>query len=355
MRCEVYFRSLVSGERQRIADRLLLAVLAVLSVPYRGVILLRSLAYARGLFRVHRLNRPVISVGNLTVGGTGKTPMVALLARLLLARGKKVAVISRGYGGSLEGETRIVSDGHTVFLSAAEAGDEPVHLATAVPGLMAVIGTDRHAAGRMALERLNPDVFILDDGFQHLRLHRDLNILLMDCRAPLGNGHTLPAGLLREPASAMSRSDLVVYTRCSGAEAPTVHGVIPSCRAGHILTGVELLPSGGREQFDILRGRKGVAFAGIAEPEAFFAALQDKGVEIVAAVSFGDHCRYGEPEILKLLETCRAVGADYLITTGKDAVKLAPFLGRLGTVYGAVLEMRLTDPTALDAAIDKVL
>ena len=355
MSFEGYFRGLASGERRGLADRLLLALLTILSVPYGAAVRLRAFAYASGIFRAHRLNRPVISVGNLTVGGTGKTPMVALVARLLMARGKRVAVISRGYGGSLEGEIRIVSDGRTVFLTAAEAGDEPVHLATAVPGLMAVIGTDRHAAGLLAQERLNPDVFILDDGFQHLRLHRDLNILLMDCRAPLGNGHTLPAGLLREPASAMGRANLVVYTRCSGAEAPTVHGAIPSCRAGHILTGVELLPSGGREKFDILRGRKGVAFAGIAEPGAFFASLQDKGVEIVAAVSFGDHCRYGEPEILKLLETCRAAGADYLITTGKDAVKLAPFLDRLGTVYGTVLEMRLTDPTALDAAIDKVL
>ncbi|WP_306533210.1 tetraacyldisaccharide 4'-kinase [Geobacter sp.] len=355
MSFEGYFRSLVSGERRGLVDRLLLAFLVMFSVPYGIVVRLRALAYAKGIFRVHRLNRPVISVGNLTVGGTGKTPMVALVTRLLMERGKRVAVISRGYGGSLEGEMRIVSDGYTVFLTAAEAGDEPVHLATAVPGLMAVIGSDRHAAGRLALEQLNPDVFILDDGFQHLRLHRDLNILLMDCRSPLGNGHTLPAGLLREPPSALKRADLVVYTRCAGVGAPSVHGTVPSCRAGHSLTGVELLPSGDRQPFEKLRGRRGVAFAGIAEPEAFFASLRDKGVDIVATVPFDDHCRYGEPEVARLAETCRTAGADFLITTGKDAVKLTPLLGGLGPVYVAVLEMRLIDLNPLETAIDKVL
>jgi len=355
VRGKVYFRSLLSGERQGVIDQLLLLFLAVLCVPYGVIMRLRALAYARGLFRVKRLDRPVISVGNLTVGGTGKTPMVALLARLLMARGKRVAVISRGYGGTLEGETRIVSDGRTIFLTAAEAGDEPVHLVTAVPGLLAVIGTDRYAAGTLAQEKLHPDVFILDDGFQHLRLHRDLNILRMDCRAPLGNGHTLPAGLLREPPTALQRANLVIYTRCTGAVAPSVHGAIPFCRAGHALTGVELLPGGERQPFEVLSGRRGVAFAGIAEPEAFFASLRDNGVDVVATVPFEDHCRYDESLVMPLIEICRSAGADYLITTGKDGVKLGPFLDRLGSVYAAVLEMRLADPEPLEAAIDKVL
>lgn len=355
MRCEARFRNLVSGKRRGMLDRFFLALLTVLSVPYAMVVRLRAFAYAAGISRVNRLDRPVVSVGNLTVGGTGKTPMVALVARLFMARGKRVAVISRGYGGSLEGETHIVSDGSTVLLTAAQAGDEPVHLATAVPGLIAVIGTDRYAAGLLALERLNPDIFILDDGFQHLRLHRDLNILLMDCCAPLGNGRTLPAGLLREPPSAMKRADLVVYTRCSGAQAPTVHGVIPACRAGHALTGVELLPGGERQQFNILHGRRGVAFAGIADPEVFFASLREEGVDLVATVSFDDHCRYGEQEVARLVAACRTAGADYLITTGKDAVKLGSVLRRLGNVYAAVLEMRLLEPVIIERALNKIL
>lgn len=355
MSLERYFHSLVSGERKGLTDRLVLAFLTALSVPYGIVVRLRALAYARGLLGVRRLNRPVISVGNITVGGTGKTPMTALLARLLMARGKRVAVISRGYGGSLEGHTRIVCDGQTIFLSAAEAGDEPVHLATAVPGLMTVIGTDRYAAGLLAQEELNPDVFILDDGFQHLRLHRDLNILLMDCRAPFGNGHMLPAGLLREPESALKRADLVVYTRCHGVGTPAVHGAIPSCGAGHALAGVELLPDGVRQEFAVLHGRKGIAFAGIADPGAFFSSLGEQGLDLVATVSLGDHCSYGEPEIARLVDKCRTFGADYLITTGKDAVKLGAVLERLGNVYAAVLEMRIADPACLEKALDIVL
>lgn len=355
MSLEGYYRSLASGERWGVIARLLVAFLAVLSVPYGMAVRLRAFAYAHGILPVKRLSRPVVSVGNLTVGGTGKTPMVVLVARLLMARGKRVAVISRGYGGALEGETRIVSDGLKVLLTAAEAGDEPVHLATMVPGLMTVIGTDRHAAGLLAQERLNPDVFILDDGFQHLRLHRDLNILLMDCRAPLGNGHMLPAGLLREPPSALKRADLAVYTRCAGVETPMLHGAIPSCRAAHTLAGVELFPGGERQPFESLRGRKGVAFAGIADPGTFFASLRAEGVDLAATVSFGDHCPYGEPEVARIVEACRMAGADYLITTGKDAVKLGSVLGRLGTVYAAVLEMRLADSTPLETALDIVL
>lgn len=355
MSCAGFWRKLASGEERGAGARLLGVVLAIPAVLYGLVVRLRALAYTRGLFTVRRLDRPVISVGNLAVGGTGKTPMVAYLARRLMARGKRVTVISRGYGGSLEGETRIVSDGRAVLLTAAEAGDEPVHLATSVPGLMTVIGVDRHAAGLLALEQLNPDVFILDDGYQHLRLHRDLNILLMDCNRPLGNGWTLPAGLLREPQTAVRRADLVVYTRCSGDKAPAVHAMIPSCRAGHTLTGAALLPDGEVQPFAALRGLRGVAFAGIAEPDVFFAALRREGLDIVATIPFADHCPYGKPEIALLREAADDSGADYLITTGKDGVKLSPYLAHLRPVHATVLEMSLFDSAPLETSLDKVL
>ena len=179
---------------------------------------LRALFYEIGIFRVKRLPLPVISVGNITMGGTGKTPTVILIARELMARGKRVAVLTRGYGGSLEGETRIVSDGEKLFLSPAEAGDEPCLLASSLPGLMVVMGSDRYRAGCLALKELSPDCFILDDGFQHQRLGRDLDILLLDGTAPFNNGWTLPAGFLREPISAVSRADLVILTRCTEAD-----------------------------------------------------------------------------------------------------------------------------------------
>jgi tetraacyldisaccharide 4'-kinase len=144
--------------------------------------------YRIGILETRKLPRLVISIGNIAVGGTGKTPVTAHLARLIMAQGLKVAVLSRGYGGTLEGQTAIVSDGREITLSADQCGDEPFLLAKSVPGLAVVIGSDRYAAGQLALKGFDTDIFLLDDGFQHLRLHRDLNILLLDCSRPFGNG-----------------------------------------------------------------------------------------------------------------------------------------------------------------------
>jgi tetraacyldisaccharide 4'-kinase len=350
-----YFRDLWDDRRNGPADRLLLYFLTPPSVIYAAVLRLRSAAYAAGLFRSRRLPRPVVAVGNLTVGGTGKTPMAAYLARWFMARGKRVAIISRGYGGSLEGEIRVVADGRAILLSPGEAGDEPYLFAASMPGVMVVIGADRYRAGCHAREQLEPDIFILDDGFQHLRLRRDLNILLLDCGRPFGNGRTLPAGTLREPVSAVERADLIIFTRCTGDQPVPATGK-PWCNASHRLTGV-IPPAGGEPQaFRSLERLKGLAFAGIADPAAFFSSLErEGGLHLAATRAFCDHCRYGEGEIaalLKLKEDCRA---DYLITTGKDAVKLAPYRERLGTVYVAGLELEFEDPGPLTAELEKLL
>jgi tetraacyldisaccharide 4'-kinase len=291
-----YLRDLWDGKRQGVRDRLLLSLLTILSYPYGLALRLRAAAYAAGLCRSHRLPRPVVAVGNLTVGGTGKTPMVAWLARWFMERGKRVAVLSRGYGGSLEGEVRIVADGRTILLSPGEAGDEPYLLATSLPGLMVVIGADRYRAGLLALERLNPDIFILDDGYQHLRLKRDLNLLLLDCGKPFGNGLTLPAGILREPVPAAERADLVIYTRCGSTEPARITGK-PWLDASHRLTGALSLAGGEPQPFGSLSKLRGMAFAGIAEPAGFFDSLEREGVRLFATLAFPDHCSYAEEEI----------------------------------------------------------
>lgn len=354
-RLERYYRELAGGRRHGVLDLLVLVLLAPASFAYAVVLRLRALAYAVGVLPTHRLPVPVVSVGNITVGGTGKTPTVLLLAEWFIARGKRVAVISRGYGGSAAGEVRIVADGRSVFLSPEEAGDEPYLLASSVPGLVVIIGADRYRAGLLAVERFNPDLVILDDGFQHVRLGRDLNILLLDCAHPFGNGLTLPGGLLREPRSAAMRADLVIHTRCGCVEKTDPVSSTPSCRAVHHLAGVTPLPGGSRETFASLRGMRGVAFAGIADPPSFFGALRDEGLDLAAELPFPDHCRYGEREIEDIRRIRESCGADYLITTGKDAAKLAPHLDRLGRVYVADLEMRLLDPGPLEAALEKLL
>jgi tetraacyldisaccharide 4'-kinase len=352
--CEEYFRELWDGKRTGSADRIFMALLRPLSLVYGVILRLRAFAYGAGLFRTFQLPKPVISVGNLTLGGTGKTPMVAYLARRLMERGKRVAVLSRGYGGSLEGEVRIVADGCTILLSPGESGDEPYLLASSVPGLLLVMGADRYRAGLLALEKLSPDIFILDDGFQHLRLKRDLNLLLLDCAKPFGSGRTLPAGDLREPLTAIGRAELVIYTRCDGGK-PLLLTDKPSCAVSHRLTGALPLAGGEPLPFQALKPMRGAAFAGIADPPAFFAALEREGVSPVATLAFPDHCCYGEPEITALCRIKEDSRADFMITTGKDAVKLSPYLERLGTVYAAGLELCFADPLPLESALEKLL
>lgn len=354
MRVEGYMRDLWSGKSASMADRGVMLLLGALSFPYAQILRLRAFFYRSGLLPSRSLSRPVISVGNITVGGAGKTPTVAMLARLLMERGKRVAVLSRGYGGSVSPAVAIVADGSSIFLSPQEAGDEPYLLARSVPGLMVVVGADRYRAGILAEERLNPDIFILDDGFQHQRLKRDVNILLLDCKSPFGNGRALPAGPLREPESALGRADLVIYTRCDGASVPAPIPSIPSCTASHVLTGAAPLTGGDATPFPALGG-KGAAFAGIADPAAFFSALEEDGAELAALLPLPDHARYAENAISDILRLKEESGADYLITTEKDAVKLLPYLERLGRAYAARLDLRLHDMAPLLKALEKVL
>ena len=284
---------------------------------------MRTRLYCIGILETRKLPRPVISIGNIAVGGTGKTPVTAHLARLIMAQGLKVAVLSRGYGGTLEGQTAIVSDGREITLSADQCGDEPFLLAKSVPGLAVVIGTDRHAAGQLALKEFGTDIFLLDDGFQHLRLYRDLNILLLDCTRPFGNGWTLPAGLLRETKRAVERADLVVLTRCpEGVMTPSPVPDKPCCRARHDLGDLLPLTGGGPLPIEALRGRKVAAFSGIAEPLAFVDGLRRQGLQVVASLSFPDHVVYSAARIAEIEDLLRTSAADYAITTEKDGVKL---------------------------------
>ena len=355
MNGEDYFRGLWDGKRQSTADRLFFIFLLLLSFPYSVALRLRAFCYRTGIFCSHALDRPVISVGNLTVGGTGKTPTVIMLAKYLMAKGKRVAVLSRGYRSASEGAVRIVSDGVSVLLTPEEAGDEPYLMASTLPGLMVVTGADRYSAGLLAQERLNPDIFIMDDGYQHLRLRRDLNILLLDSARPLGNGRTLPAGQLREPETAINRAEVVIYTRCTGSTTPLLAPEIPSCRASHVLTGAVRQGSGELLPLNSLSGMRCLAFAGIADPAGFFDSLEREGLMIVATLAFPDHAGYGEEEIAALCRLRDASRSAYLVTTEKDAVKLAPWLSQLGDVYAVRLEIRLADMTPLEKALEKVL
>ena len=351
-----YFQELVHGKRRGLPDLLLLALLRLASYPYALILGLRALGYRLGLLRSYSLPRPVVSVGNITLGGTGKTPMVAWIAGYLMRQGKRVVVLSRGYGGSARGEIRIVSDGSQVLLSAEEAGDEPCLLAEKVPGLMVVIGADRYRAGLRAMEELKPDLFILDDGYQHMRLRRDLDILLLDATNPFANGVTLPAGFLREPVSAAGRADLVVYTRTpAGGVGRELFPDKPSCWTKHQFSGIVPLTGGHLCGFETAIGCRVMAFSGIAHPEAFFTGLEQVGVRPVTTLSFPDHMPYGAAEIAAILRLKVASRSTVLLTTQKDAVKLVPFAESLAGCFAVVLELAADDPRPLEAALEKVL
>ena len=348
-----YWRELASGSRTGALDRLVRLLLTPVAWLYSFALGVRAGLYRSGILKTNRLPRPVVSIGNITVGGTGKTPVTAHIARFLIARGFRVAVLSRGYGGALEGQICVVSDGTSVMLGARECGDEPYLLASTIPGLMVVIGSDRYAAGQMAMAQLSPDIFLLDDGFQHLRLHRDLNILLQDFARPFGNGLTLPAGMLREHPGAVRRADLILFTRSpKGAAVPAHDTQAPATLAGHTIVDLIPLDGGAPLPFSRCSGQKVLAFAGIAEPAHFFAALRAEGLNLVQCLTFPDHVAYGKEELHEIAGGMRESGAELLVTTEKDGVKLRGLAPEYaGRTLLARLELTIDRPELLHNAL----
>jgi tetraacyldisaccharide 4'-kinase len=329
-------------------------VLLPAALCYRGGLALHRVAYAIGLLRTRRLPCRVVAVGNLTVGGTGKTPVVELVARTLAGQGHRVAILSRGYGGRTRGPVGVVSDGERLLLGPAEAGDEPVLLArrlSDVPGgVPVVVGRDRFRAGVSAFARFDPDVVILDDGFQHRRLHKDVEILCLDARAPWGHGGLLPRGSLREPPAAARRAHLLVVThveasrdlRALEAELARRAPGAPIARASYEATGVRHLASGERRPLDVLRQVPVLAFAGIAVPANLAETLAGCGIVPRAFVPFPDHHPYQPADLARLEHEARTVGAEILLTTEKDAVRIPAWVAL--PVWAVEVRLALTDP-----------
>ncbi len=329
-------------------------LLAGAAVGYRAGLALRAAAYATGVRRTRALPCPVIAVGNLTVGGTGKTPAVEWLARELAARGRRVAILSRGYGRRAGGGTiTVVSDGARVTATAAEAGDEPLLLARRLPGVPVVVGADRFRAGAAALARFRADALLLDDGFQQRRLRVDVAVVCLDAAAPWGRRGLLPRGTLREPPAALRRADLLVLTEAPGIAADraaaeaTVRRHAPAAASVHARY-EPLAPVEARSQVPVDPAVLGVtpvlAFAGIARPERFAATLAELGVRPRGLVAFPDHHRYGPGEVARLEARARAAGASARVTTEKDAVRL-PDGGRL-PVWVVPVALRVEPPPA---------
>lgn len=338
--------------------------LAPLSWIYGRAVRARLWGYEHGWARVHALGRPVISVGNLTVGGTGKTPVVIAIGETLLARGVGVAVLSRGYRGRAERDGALVSDGRATVLGWEEAGDEPALIARRLPRAAVIVGRDRSAVWRRFSDRLPPGVVILDDGFQHLSIARDEDVVLLDATEDVGNGALLPRGRMREPLAALSRATAVVITRVDQADQAAVAALeqrlrverpdLPVFRAR--FEPLELIEVGTARALalDRLKGVRGLAVAGIGRFESFTRLLAGCGAVVTDAMRFEDHHAYRAADVERITARLKETGAERAITTEKDAVKLDRVVPSGGSFWAVRIRAHITPEAPWRAMLDRL-
>lgn len=313
--------------------------LSVIAALYGIGVRLRKTAYAKGWLKKNRLDCLVVSVGNLTLGGTGKTPATIYLARLIQSYGYRVVVMSRGYRGSAEGKGGVATNGKDVIMPASACGDEAYMMARTLGNIPVVVGRDRYAIGSMALQRFNPQVILMDDAFQHMRLERDIDIVLLDAEKPFGNGKLFPRGLLREEKGALQRASAVVLTRVEKDPEAALKGIgeYAPCRPifqcdhrsyianiipAHAGCGTDIQETTERPGLDSLKGCSGYIFSGIASNERFQQTIVQAGGQVCGTSFFDDHHWYSSDELQEIMLSAVNSGADIIITTEKDLMRI---------------------------------
>lgn len=297
---------------------------------FKSLVQARNALYTLGVLGATRLDETVISVGNITVGGTGKTPLVATLAQVLIEDGERVCILTRGYGRKSASKRVVVADGESILASAEEGGDEPREMAERLDGKAFIVAdADRVSAAEFATKQFKPTVFILDDGFQHRKILRDLDIVCVDATNPFGNHKTLPFGILREPVSNLRRAQKIVITRSNlvgEAEVESIKRRITDVAPESEIivttlnfTGFTSVGSDGH--FD--KGGRAFAFCGLGNPENFFLLLKNENINVAGTHSFRDHHRYSQNDLDNITALAKERGAEMLLTTAKDSVKLA--------------------------------
>ena len=323
-------------------------VLPPLSALYGVITRTRLSMYRRGTFRTTKLPQPVISVGNITTGGTGKTPLVEWLARMLANNGRRVAVLTRGYGRERAHERVLVSDGRAVFSTPEQAGDEAFLEATNLKGLAAVISdANRIAAAQDAVRHLHTNCFVLDDGFQHLRLARDLDIVTIDATNPWGGGRLLPEGRLREPLTGLQRADCIVLTRVDQVSdiSPIEHELRRFTSSPIFTSRMRTRRVTPLNELSTSIPNPVGAFCGIGNPHSFFTHLKREGYELLFKKALRDHQAYTQQLIDSIINEAEQSGARTLLTTAKDAVKLRSLNLRL-PVFSVDVEIAIDDEAA---------
>ncbi len=321
------------------------------SALYGAGVRLKNAGYDSGFLTGKKLPCRVISIGNIVAGGTGKTPMTIYLSTMLKRMGHRPVVLSRGYGGLAEKKGIVVSDGYEILCGPEIAGDEPVMMAAQLRGVPVIVGGDRYKSGRRAVSEFDPDMIVLDDGFQHRRLRRNLDLVLLDARNLFGNGHLIPRGMLREHVSALRRSSAIVFTRCGTGCDAAVNAmghqrvnVLPEDPAGFrgkpifrtdhapFLSGIydgaaplpqDILPETAESGFSPLEQANVFVFSGIAGNRDFLAVVENNAARVVGHEAFPDHHSYTDAEIRGIVDRAASEGADFLVTTEKDYVRIA--------------------------------
>jgi tetraacyldisaccharide 4'-kinase len=381
---ELYTIDVIYGRRAGAGPAIYGAFLQALSWLFNAVVQTRLWLYRhRVLFwRDEPLGCLVVVVGNLTVGGTGKTPVVEKFAKALRDRGRKVAILSRGYKSKAppfwkkwwwsfthaeEPAPRVVSDGQRVLLDSLEAGDEPYMLARNLPGVIVLVDKNRVKAGAYAIKKFGCDTLVLDDGFQYLPLKGRLNLLLVDKTNPFGNGHMLPRGILREPIKHLKRASYVFLTKSNGHRDPELERLIAEHNPGVDLIecahrpqylqrfGVPTDAPGAREPLAFLKGKRVFAFSGIATPESFEKFLRDLGALLVGRERFLDHYRFENEDLAELFAMAQRERADCLVTTEKDAVRISENLAQSLPLFYLRLEIEIMRGAAdFDEAVGRI-
>ena len=341
---EQFAIDVIMGRSEGTTAALFGAFLQVCSYLFSGIVQLRMWLYRHRILRDQPLGCLVVVVGNLTVGGTGKTPVVEMFAKALRDRGRKVAILSRGYKSKApplwqkwwfwlnhteEAPPRVVSDGNKVLLDSEVAGDEPFMLARNLPGVVVLVDKNRVKAGAYAIKHFGCDTLVLDDGFQYLPLKGRLNLLLVDKTNPFGNGFLLPRGILREPIKHLKRASYVFLTKSKGVRDTELEAMIEKFNPGaeiiecaHKPQYLQRIDTGERLPLTALAGRKIGAFSGIAAPGSFEAFLRETGAKLGYTRRFLDHYRFTGEDLTEVFAEARVAGVELLITTEKDAVRL---------------------------------